>query len=83
MALTAQHVLLRPRNALFSIPLKKPVLKGKRKRKGLGGTRVVAELSLHDVQTQLGLRGDQCGTQPTMLSLPSPEEPSSAAENFL
>lgn len=60
LALAAQHLLIRPRNALFSMRLKKIIFpkaisKGKRKGKGLGGTRVVAELSLHKVQTQLRL----------------------------
>lgn len=51
LALAAQQLLVRPRNALFSLCLEKIIFpkadSGKRKGEGLGGTRVVAEPLLH------------------------------------
>lgn len=54
----------------------------KRKEEGLGGTGVVAEPSLHELQTQHGLQGDWQGVQPMVLSFPGKEEPSSATGNL-
>lgn len=55
MALAAQQLFIRPRNALFSLCLEKVVFpkadSGKRKGEGLA----VAEPSLHEVQMQHGL----------------------------
>ena len=86
LALAAQQLLIRPRNALFSLCLEKIIFpkadSGKRKGEGLGGTGAVAELSLHEVQTQHRLRGDQRGIQSIALSIPSKEKPSSATENL-
>lgn len=84
LALAAQQLLIRPRNALFRLCLEKIIFpkadSGKRKGEGLGGTRAVAEPSLHEVQRQHGLWGDQLSVQPITLRPLSKEEPSSATE---